>query len=246
VSDRRPRPPQAVFFDVDFTLIYPGPTFQPEGYRRFCARYGLTVDASRFHAAVAEAGRLLVAGDEGDLEYDPQIFIDFTKVIIRGMGGEGDRIDECSWDIYEEWASCHHFELYDDVPGVLRVLDAAGVRIGLISNTHRSLETFEHHFELTGLIAAAISSSAHGRMKPHPAIFEAALRQAGIEDPRDAVMVGDSLAHDIEGARRIGMRGVLVVRSGEPPAAPADVPMIRSLTELPGILHLGAVHDPSA
>jgi hypothetical protein len=29
----------AVFFDVDFTLIYPGPTFQGEGYARFCARH---------------------------------------------------------------------------------------------------------------------------------------------------------------------------------------------------------------
>ena len=29
---------RAVFFDVDFTLIYPGPVFQGEGYRAFCAR----------------------------------------------------------------------------------------------------------------------------------------------------------------------------------------------------------------
>ena len=26
---------RAVFFDVDFTLIYPGPMFQAEGYRAF-------------------------------------------------------------------------------------------------------------------------------------------------------------------------------------------------------------------
>ncbi len=26
-------PVRAVFFDVDFTLIYPGPTFQAEGHR---------------------------------------------------------------------------------------------------------------------------------------------------------------------------------------------------------------------
>ena len=32
----------AVFFDVDFTLIYPGPTFQGEGYQRFCAAHGIT------------------------------------------------------------------------------------------------------------------------------------------------------------------------------------------------------------
>jgi len=44
----------AVFFDVDFTLIYPGPTFQGEGYARFCERYAMAVDASRFaHASVS-------------------------------------------------------------------------------------------------------------------------------------------------------------------------------------------------
>ena len=37
-------PTQAVFFDVDFTLIYPGPAFQGEGYRTFCARHGIEVD----------------------------------------------------------------------------------------------------------------------------------------------------------------------------------------------------------
>ena len=31
----------AVCFDVDFTLIYPGPTFRSEGYRRFGVRHGL-------------------------------------------------------------------------------------------------------------------------------------------------------------------------------------------------------------
>ena len=32
---------RAVFFDVDFTLIFPGPTFQAEGYRRACAADGI-------------------------------------------------------------------------------------------------------------------------------------------------------------------------------------------------------------
>ena len=35
---------KAVFFDVDFTLIYPGPAFQGEGYQAFCARHGMEVD----------------------------------------------------------------------------------------------------------------------------------------------------------------------------------------------------------
>ena len=44
---------KAVFFDVDFTLIHPGPTFQGHGYSEACARHGVTADASRFDAAVA-------------------------------------------------------------------------------------------------------------------------------------------------------------------------------------------------
>jgi putative hydrolase of the HAD superfamily len=73
-------------------------------------------------------------------------------------------------------------------------------------------------------------------MKPHPSIFEAALMTVGVS-PADAVMVGDSLAHDIEGARQLGMRAVLVTRAGLPlEGCPADVPVIRSLRELPALL----------
>src|SRR5438094_937478 len=57
---------RAVFFDVDFTLICPGPMFGGEGYRAFCARYGMDVDAARFAAAVAGAApRLDVEGALG-------------------------------------------------------------------------------------------------------------------------------------------------------------------------------------
>jgi FMN phosphatase YigB (HAD superfamily) len=46
-------------------------------------------------------------------------------------------------------------------------------------------------------------------------------------------MVGDSIPHDIEGARRAGMRGILVHRSGDPlPVVDPEVPVIRTLREL--------------
>ena len=56
-----------------------------------------------------------------------------------------------------------------------RELAGRGLKLGLISNSHRCLTSFQEHFELKGLIAAAVSSSEHGYMKPHPSIFEAAL-----------------------------------------------------------------------
>ena len=50
---------KAVFFDVDFTLIYPGPTFQGVGFEQFCARYGMSVDIDRFGDAVRAASSVL-------------------------------------------------------------------------------------------------------------------------------------------------------------------------------------------
>jgi putative hydrolase of the HAD superfamily len=227
-------PAKAVFFDVDFTLIYPGPTFQAEGYGRFCRKHGVGVDPSRFPHAVAAASDVL--NEAQDHIYDAEIFVRYTRRIIEEMGGRGERLDAVAREIYDEWAACQHFFLYDDVTSVLQELAAMGLKIGLISNSHRCLASFQQHFELEGLIAAAVSSSEHGYMKPHPSIFEAALTLAGV-DAQESVMVGDSLTHDIEGARGIGMRGVLVDRSDGPPTShPPDVDVIRSLADLPALI----------
>src|SRR4029453_14894894 len=72
---------RAVFFDVDFTLIHPGPAFQGQGFPEACARHGVRVDPSRFAAAVASAS--LTLHDEGG-PYDPGVFITFTSRIIEG------------------------------------------------------------------------------------------------------------------------------------------------------------------
>jgi putative hydrolase of the HAD superfamily len=218
----------AVFFDVDFTLIYPGPTFQDEGYARFAARFGITVDRSRFSAAVRAASSILDEAQEH--VYDGEIFVRYTRRIVEGMGGTGERLDACAREIYREWAANQHFFLYDDVAPVLNELARRAVKIGLISNSHRCLSSFQQHFELEGLIAAAVSSSEHGYMKPHPSIFEAAITLAGVT-AAESVMVGDSLSHDIDGARRVGMRGVLLHRSDDRPPV-TDVPVIRRMGEL--------------
>ena len=225
-------PTRAVFFDVDFTLIHPGPAFQGSGYRDFCSRFDIDVDPSAFDAAVAAASSLLDA--RGGI-YDPAVFVTYTRRIIEGMGGSGPAVDAAARAIYDEWASCHHFSMYDDVPDVLRGLHGDGLKIGLISNTQRCLTSFQKHFDLEGLFAVTLSSADHGYMKPHPSIFAAALRATEVT-AGESVMVGDSYAHDIEGARGAGMRAVLVSRSGRIDPHPADVPVISTLRELPALL----------
>ena len=229
---------KAVFFDVDFTLIYPGPTFDGEGYRKFAERHKIHTDPARFESAVAAASVELTRS-QGDI-YKPEPFIRYAERVIREMGGDGPGLEACARMIYDEWAACHHFSLYDDVVTVLGDLHASGIRIGLISNTHRCLASFQAHFELDPFITAAVSSSEHGYLKPHPSIFRAALELVGVA-ASESVMVGDSLAHDIAGAHQVGMRAVLLARSGLPTDRLDGVPVIRTLTELPGVLwSLGA------
>lgn len=227
-----PSATRAVFFDVDFTLIRPGPALQGSGYREFCTRHEVDVDPDAFERAVAEASLFLEATPGA---YDPDIFVRHTSRIIRAMGGSGTGVERAAREIYEQWAACHHFEMYAEVPDVLRGIRASGIKMGLISNTQRCLATFAEHFELRGLFDVALSSFEHGYMKPHPSIFEAALA-AVASPPADAVMVGDSFAHDIAGALSIGMRGVLVARDGHAGDAPPGLPVIQSLRELPELL----------
>ena len=218
----------AVFFDVDFTLILPGPRFQGVGYQATCARHGVSVDPARFSPAVAGAASVL---DSADRLYDAEIYVAYTRRIIELMGGAGVGVDPAAREIYDDWAANHHFSLYDDVADALRALRARNVKLGLISNSHRCLESFQSHFELDGLISAAVSSSDHGFMKPHPEIFRAALDLMSVP-AAEAAMVGDSLAHDVAGARGIGMRGILLARGAVPEGMDPDIEVIRSLDEL--------------
>lgn len=220
----------AVFFDVDFTLIHPGPRFQGSGYASSCAAFGLIIDPARFDAAVAGAADLLESEDQ---LYDDALFVRYTARIIELMGGSGPDVERVAREIYDDWAEHRHFELYPDVRDVLRDLKARGFKLGLISNSHRPLETFDEHFDLSGLISVRVSSSEHGFLKPHPSIFRAALDLMKVK-PEDAAMVGDSFAHDVLGARAVGMRAILLARSGAP--ADVDVPVITSLSELAAIL----------
>jgi putative hydrolase of the HAD superfamily len=228
---------RAVLFDVDFTLIEPGPMFRAEGYSAFCARYGIEVDPSRFDSAVSSASSVLDAARESP--YDEAIFLAYTRHIIERMGGAGANLDACAREIYDEWAACRHFELYEEVPAVLRGLASAGLRLGLISNSHRCLESFQAHFDLGGLIDATVSSPDHGFMKPHPSIFSEALQRLAVE-PHDALMVGDSVRDDIDGALRAGMRAALVHRSSVPHPRTAELAArgVTVLGSLTGLLQL--------
>jgi HAD superfamily hydrolase (TIGR01549 family) len=221
----------AVLFDVDFTLVKPGPLLGPDGYRAAGERHGLTLDPERY--AEARAAAVEDLRHHPELEHDEEIWVRFTEDIVRGMGGDGPRIREVAEAITERWLHSENFELYEDALPVLDHLRRRGVAIGLVSNTSRDLDAFVGHFELD--VDAWISSRVHGKVKPSPTIFRAALELLGVE-PRAAAMVGDSPLDDIEGARALGMRAYLIDREGRFPERADALP---TLLALPALLGLG-------
>jgi HAD superfamily hydrolase (TIGR01549 family) len=130
------------------------------------------------------------------------------------MGGPPAIASECANEIEQGWEVSENFELFEDALPVLEELRAAELRLGLVSNGIRDLHEFVAHHRLD--VDAIVGSRAHGYVKPHPTIFQAALRQLGVE-PAVAVMVGDSLEEDVEGARALGMRAILIDRDDRHP-----------------------------
>src|ERR1043165_1375731 len=225
---------KAVLFDVDFTLARPGPELGPEGYVRAGERHGLRLEAARYEEARDAA--LVDLRRHPELEHDDEIWFRFTERIVRGMGGDADSAYACAVEITRAWERHENFELYDDVPGALAALRSAGLRIGLVSNSARDVREFARHHALD--VDAGISSFHHGRTKPHASIFRAVLDLLGVE-PSEAAMVGDTIADDIDGARAVGMRAILLARKG---GNPDFEPRIESLNEL--LAELGIRRTP--
>jgi HAD superfamily hydrolase (TIGR01549 family) len=198
---------RAVLFDVDFTLCRPGPELSAERYGRIAARHGLELDLSRYEDAREAAALNLKRHPE--LVHDESIWHRFTEEIFIGMGGPKAIASECATEIEQGWEVSENFELFEDALPVLEELRAAGLKIGVVSNGIRDLTAFVAHHRLD--VDAIVDSRSHGRVKPHPTIFQAALDALGV-DSGDAVMVGDSLEEDVEGARALGMRAILVDR----------------------------------
>ena len=203
---------RAVLFDVDFTLCRPGPELSAERYARIAARHGVILDPALYEQAREAA--VLNLKRHPELLHDDSIWHRFTEEIFTGMGGPGDLASECATEIEQGWEVSENFELYEDALAALEELRKARLRIGLVSNGIRDLTEFVAHHRLD--VDAIVDSRSHGRVKPHPTIFEAALELLGVR-AADAVMVGDSLEEDIEGARALGMRAILIDREERHP-----------------------------
>lgn len=228
--------PKLVLFDVDYTILEPGEMFGPEGYRAVGERYDLALDLSRWHEAERAAyATVKRRREELGVAHDGGAYMAIADAVIEALGGgPPDAVAACARAIVGEWVRVENFGLYDDVAPCFERLRAAGLRLGLVSNTSRDLDEIVAAFALAGQVEVVVASVEIGLAKPSPAIFGAALERAGVAAP-DAVMVGDSVEDDVKGALACGMGAVLIDRSGR---YDLPLPTIRTLADLPAALSL--------
>jgi len=115
----------------------------------------------------------------------------------------------------------------------VRELKTVGYRLGVVSNAEGRVARDLRTAGYAACFDTVVDSHIEGVEKPDPRIFEIALERMEAH-PSRTVFIGDVPSIDIEGARRAGLRAILLDRHDL--YAAHDVPRLHALKDLPGYL----------
>jgi HAD superfamily hydrolase (TIGR01549 family) len=143
----------------------------------------------------------------------------------RLLRWSGTRVDESTAQEISDEYRARYQELRRAVPGAKELLRSIPERItvGIVSNNHHAEQLEKlRAIRLDRAFDFVLTSEKAGVAKPDPGIFRVALGHAGCE-PGEAVMVGDSWAFDVLGARAAGLRAVWFNRRRLHPPQPIAI-----------------------
>jgi putative hydrolase of the HAD superfamily len=233
---------EAILFDLGYTLIYFEPR-QEEIVLRALREAGAERSETEIRAAVEvvwgeyyrDAATVTFPATEA---YDRQVQSALSTGLLAQLGLDRDPLTLATYS--------HCLESWFNRPGVIRPfpeavdvltqLQAAGYRLGIVSNWSWNLRQRVAQVGLETFFEVIWASAYAGCNKPHPDIFHQALARMSPPPvrPERALYVGDSYAHDVIGARNAGLDVVLLDRQGQ--ATTADCPVIADLRDLFGLL----------
>jgi phosphoglycolate phosphatase-like HAD superfamily hydrolase len=192
---------EAVIFDVDGTLV-DSVDLHARAWREALAHFGVDVPYPQVRAQIGKgADQLIPALVPRERLAELQDALDaFRARLFR--------------DVYLQ-----HVSAFPAVRRLFARLREDGKRLALASSaTGEELEHYVRVAGIDGLYEAATTSEEADRTKPHPDVFEAALRRLGRPPPGHCVVVGDS-PYDAIAAERAGIPAVGVLCGGFPPDA---------------------------
>ena len=233
---------ETLLFDFGGTLDCDGVAWKERMHAHYRAE-GLTVSAEDFAAAFHAADDPLVGGlpEDADLAATVDSLVrNLEATLARGESGRSSAgaVGRRGQKVAAKFLAEAEASFARNRPLLQRL--EKRYRLGVVSNFYGNLEAVCRAAGLVPPLAVMIDSRKLGVAKPDPAIFQAALDALGAR-PETALMVGDSLRRDREGARRMGI-GFVWIAPVEAQAAearaqgPFDHPVVARLGELEGIL----------
>ena len=205
----------AVFFDMDETLIehhQTGEELMRGTFRAFADKLE-GIDENEFSRILwHKANDLWQMMFDGVLSGEvarPYTFINTLRAFKADDALAHDMLE----DFEQRMVSATHL-----MPGALDVMDSlreAGKVVGVVTNGYtlmqmRKVEAHTLH-EHADFVIVSEEVDSH---KPHPDIFNEALRRANAQADR-ALFIGDNLDADIAGANAVGIHTVLIDPRGE-------------------------------
>ena len=235
---------RAVLFDAGSTLLEVKPSVGSV-YGRVAERYGVAASPAALEDAFRAEWRRRTdpAVDDapfGDSDEIQRLWwrslVEATFASSGGPDAFAGRFPDFFDELYELFAQPEAWEVYDDVAPALEMLRHRGLRLGVVSNWDNRLPRLMKGLQLDRCFEFVLTSAEAGCKKPFPAIFEQAVARIGF-DVAEIVYVGDSVDHDVLGARGAGLVPVQIVRKREKAMQQQGVhAVIRSLMDLPGML----------
>ena len=117
----------------------------------------------------------------------------------------------------------------------LALVRDAGCVAGVVSNSNGTIRRILERLDLARWLDFVLDSQEEGLEKPDPRLFQRALARAGVKAD-EAAYIGDLYSVDVVGARRVGIRAVLMDPGGcwgarDCEAAPTVLDAVRLLLE---------------
>lgn len=163
-------------------------------------------------------------------------YVEQRRARVRDLldPGMGDMEADAAFHDYRRHydAACAPFP--DALPA-LRRARALGLRVGVLTNGEADRQLLKaERAGLADQLDVLVASSTLPASKPHPSAFLTACDQLGAW-PASTLMVGDSLADDVHGARAAGLPAVLLDRHDAHPDA--GVARVGGLDDLDLVAH---------
>jgi putative hydrolase of the HAD superfamily len=144
-----------------------------------------------------------------------------------GMVSNFDRFFD---EVYEQFRDGRGWRLFPETMEVLEELRRLRYRLGVISNFDSRVYSVMESLKILSFFDSITISSETGYAKPHPGIFEAAIRVAGVPANR-ILFIGDNLTDDVQAGAAAGLHTILVDRHGRY-SATDGVPIIQNLRQV--------------